>query len=166
MKLLRKPILSICGIACLTAAAAATAGQQPNANAARTFVAEFYGWYVPNAPASADALKDKLSDQLYLALKADEEAKAKADGEVTGLDYDPFLNSQDPCPRYEPGAVVPHGDAWRVEVFAVCDGARAARPSALAEVRSVGGRWAFVDVHDADGKHGLIETLKLLAKDR
>jgi hypothetical protein len=164
MKLFHRLLITICAVVLLAGSASATIAQQADANAARTFVAEFYGWYVPIAPSSAEALKDKLSDELYRALKADEEAKAKADGEVVGLDYDPFLNSQDPCQRYEAGSGVKHGDAWRVEVFAVCDGTRAARPSALAQVRAVNGRWMVVDVYDGDGKNGLLETLKLLMK--
>jgi hypothetical protein len=47
------------------------------------------------------AIKTKssvFSPQLALALKEDSAAQAKAEGEIVGLDFDPFLNSQDPWP--------------------------------------------------------------------
>jgi len=146
-----------------------------SAAGARAFVESFYRWYVPIAigdhkePADAIALRERprlFSSQLYRALKADNDAQAKAPGELVGLDSDPFLNSQDPCERFAIGRVERRHDAYRVEVFAVCSGKRLDRPSALADVRSVNGHWKFVDFFHDGGKDGLLATLKLLSEDR
>ena len=142
---------------------------------ARGFVASFYQWYVPAAganragPAYVVALKEKraaFSAELYRALKADRDAQARVAGEIVGLDSDPFLNSQDLCDGFEVGGVVRYRDTYRIQVFAVCEGKRADRPSALADVRAAGGHWEFVNFYDADGKNDLLATLKALAAER
>ena len=146
-----------------------------SSRAARAFVEAFYRWYVPVAsaehrgPADAIALKERraaFSSELYRALKADVDAQAKVAGEIVGLDSDPFLNSQDPCERFAIGTAVRRRDMYRVQFFAVCDGKRLDRPSALAEVRAADGHWEFVNFYDANGKNDLLATLKLLAADR
>jgi hypothetical protein len=40
---------------------------------------------------------------LLAALKEDVAAQAAAKGEIVGLDFDPFLNTQDPAESYEVG---------------------------------------------------------------
>jgi hypothetical protein len=146
-----------------------------SSQAARSFVEAFYRWYVPVAsvehkgPADAVALKERraaFSSDLYRALKADIDAQAKVVGEIVGLDSDPFLNSQDPCERFAIGTVVRRRDMYRVQFFAVCEGKRLDRPSALAEVRAANGHWEFVNFYDANGKNDLLATLNLLAADR
>jgi hypothetical protein len=75
------------------------------------FVQDFYDWYVPKAfgdhtgPAWDFALKYRkqaFSSELFRALQEDSDAQAKAT-DLVGLDFDPFLNSQDPCEQYEAG---------------------------------------------------------------
>lgn len=63
-----------------------------------------------------------FSPELFHALCEDSETSKKAKGEIVGLDFDPFLNSQDPHARYEVGNVVPAGDSYRVEVLGVSAG--------------------------------------------
>ena len=142
---------------------------------ARAFVESFYQWYVPAAganragPAYVVALKEKraaFSAELYRALRADRDAQARVAGEIVGLDSDPFLNNQDLCDSFEVGGVVRYRDTYRVQVFAVCEGTRADRPSALADVRTASGHWEFVNFYDADGKNDLLATLKALAAER
>jgi hypothetical protein len=68
----------------------------------QAFVQEFYNWYLPRfynsaqEPSSDDVLKIRpqaLSPKLLHMLQEDSEASAKAAGEIVGLDFDPFLNS-------------------------------------------------------------------------
>jgi hypothetical protein len=73
---------------------------------------EFYAWYVPIAndnrypgPAAGAVLKDRpqsLAPELATALREDVDAQAKGQ-DIVGLvgDFDPFLDSQDPCARYD-----------------------------------------------------------------
>jgi hypothetical protein len=81
---------------------------QPTPESVRGFVQGFYDWYVPKAldhkifRAWDLALKTKssvFSPELAQALREDSAAQDKAEkGELVGLDFDPFLNSQDPRP--------------------------------------------------------------------
>lgn len=156
-------------LACVTVVAAGLCStaraQQADAGAsaaARAVVAGFYEWYGTGTRGVAAALDEKraaFSEELHLALKADVDAKARANGEIVGLDYDPFLNSQDPCAQYAVGGVTPRSGAYSVDVFAVCDGAREERPSVIVDVRLVKGTWVIADVRDRDGS-SLLATLK------
>src|SRR5215212_4808372 len=86
-------------------------GREPMAeDSPRQFVQDFYSWYVPIAmkdhkvPAFVVAIKEKpslFSPQLLKALQNDADAQAKASGEIVGIDWDPFLNTQDPSRQFE-----------------------------------------------------------------
>jgi hypothetical protein len=132
--------------------------------AARTFVDDFYAWYTPiangsnGAPAWYTVLDQRprvLSDALLRALRRDRDEQAKAVGEIAGLDFDPFLASQDPCTRYVAGDSVQSGRTYRVSVFGVCGGKRHPQPDLVAEVARRDSSWVFVDFHypGADGGH-------------
>lgn len=143
-------------VACALLAASLCAPKANGANdeAVKGFVQEFYNWYVPEAlktqetPAWNVALKYKrgeFSPALFRALKADSDAQAKASGEIVGLDFDPFLNSQDPCDRYEVGTVIPQGAGYRVDIYGVCSGKRNEKPDVVAELARKDGSWAFTN---------------------
>lgn len=119
----------------------------------KRFVHDFYNWYVAQAlkndkqPAWSAALKDKrsaFSPALFLALKEDSDAQAKA-SEIVGLDFDPFLNTQDPCDRYEVGNVIPHAAGYRIEIYGVCSGKRNQKPDVVADLIRQDGSWAFTN---------------------
>jgi len=145
--------------------------------AARAFVQRFYAWYVPVALRAADnlqpawpvALKDRgpaFSRDLRKALTDDAEAQAKVKGYIVGLDFDPFLNTQDPCDSYEVGAVT-HGEGrYLVEIYAVCSGKRSKKPSVIAELARENGSWIFVNFHYPGNGPDLLRNLRLLRKDR
>jgi hypothetical protein len=59
-------------------------------------------------------------------------------------DFDPFLNAQDPCPRYAALAVVPRGTGWQVTVTAQCEGG-VATPAVPADVVREGTGWRFAN---------------------
>jgi|SRR6185312_3395891 len=124
-----------------------------------------------------DALKSErwpFSDTLVAALKADEEAQTKSPDEVTGLDFDPYLNAQDTCFPYTTRKVTAAGDEYRVEVFdSNCDTSHPEIPTVIAVVEKNGASWRFVnfiypgvpgkvDQPDSD----LLSVLKQLKQER
>src|SRR6267142_4096168 len=95
----------------------------------RTFVQDFYAWYVRKADAGGPeansdvALKLKpssFSPLLVEALKEDFAAQAQSPDDVVGLDFDPFLNAQDICEHYKLGKITRVGKEYRVEIYGTC----------------------------------------------
>lgn len=143
---------------------------------AQAFVQGFYDWYIPIAqknnsrPAFNVVLKDRayfLSPKLFLALEKDSEASAKST-DLVGLDFDPFLNSQDPGDpgdHYEVGEAVRKRDGYSVTVFPIASGTKGKSPIVLPEIQGRNGRWVFANFY-YPGTGDLLSTLKRLAKDR
>jgi len=165
----------------LLLAAAICASQAPvdnsgqTADSAKDFVQRFYDWYVPQArktqaePAWGAALKykrDAFSSALFQALKEDSEAQAKVSDDIVGLDFDPFLNTQDPCDRYEVGAVNPQERGYRVDIYGVCSGKRKARPDVVAQLARQGDSWAFTNFLYPSIHTDLLATLRTLREER
>lgn len=148
---------------------------QSNQKSCRDFVQGFYDWYVPVAlkhgrvrPADL-ALKYKgsaFSPELARALREDSEAQAKTKGELVGLDFDPFLNSQDPSERYVVGNVIPKGERYWVEVYSITLGKKSAKPEVAPELTLKDGQWVFVNFHygksESSEDDNLMSTLKSL----
>ncbi len=156
----------------LLAAAAPLAAQQPAGPAlpdsARHFVQVFYNWYAPD-PNYFRVLAERpsaLSPSLLAALRADSAATARSPGEIVGLDWDPFLNSQDPCPHYEARNVTPSRGTWRVQLFGTCRDPGDKDPDVVAELAWRNGRWQFVNFRDAGGGNDLVSALRALARGR
>ncbi|MHB8540507.1 MAG: hypothetical protein ACYDCD_06140 [Candidatus Acidiferrales bacterium] len=80
-------------------------------------------------------------------MKKDSDASKKANGEIVGLDFDPFLASQDPGKRYQVGRVTRDGDSYRVEVFGVRFGRKSEKVDVVPEVVRKKGHWLFVNFH-------------------
>jgi hypothetical protein len=140
----------------------------------RGFVQGFYDWYVPKSlnesagPAWNLAVKIKnsvFSPQLAQALREDSAAQAKAEGEIVGLDFDPFLNSQDPGRHYRVGKITQQGESYWVDVHSVSSGKMSVKPSVVAEVVQKNGQRHFVDFHYSNGHH-LLRVLKELKDSR
>lgn len=145
----------------------------------RDFVQAFYDWYVPVAlkhsrvrPADL-ALAHKgsaFSPELAQALREDSKAQAKVKGELVGLDFDPFLNSQDPGERYVVGNLTPKGDRYWVEIYSLTSGKKSAKPDVAPELMFKDGRWIFVNFHYGGSEHSkdenLLSTLKTLRANR
>ncbi len=140
----------------------------------QAFVQNFYNWYIPIAlnskkgPASDIALRTKavlFSKELAKALREDSQAQAKAHGEIVGIDWDPFLNSQDPENQYEAVKVTQIGDRYFVDVYGLNSGKRSEKPDVVAELRLDAGKWVFVNFHSVDG-HNLLASLKSLSESR
>lgn len=145
----------------------------------RNFVQGFYDWYVPKALKEGSghawdlALKNKgyvFSSEVSRLLKEDSEAQAKVAGEIVGLDFDPFLNSQDLGERYVVGDVTPKDDSYWAEVYAIRSGNKSEKPVAVPELVFKDGRWLFVNFHYGKSDHpereNLLSILKSLRKRR
>jgi hypothetical protein len=167
----------------------------PNANAkpsvndkenVRLFVQQFYDWYtvlyakdmsLQKNPTPSDliALKQKrqyFDVSLRNAILEDNRAQAKVTDEITGLDFDPFLNTQDTGFAYQTGNVKQVGNKFYVDIHS--DQAGKSRQAILksevaviAEVIKVDTYWIFTNFiyPSKDGKSDLITILKKLRKD-
>jgi hypothetical protein len=135
----------------------------------KKFVQEFYDWYVPmsahtRGDASDVALKKKSSvfdAELLKALKEDSAAQAKSPGDIVGIDWDPFLNSQSQIERCEIGNVTQKNGSYRVEVYDYLEGKKEKKPNIIAEVKQENGHWVFVNFWNPDGGNLLSELRKL-----
>jgi hypothetical protein len=140
----------------------------------RKFAQDFYRWYIPIAatnnkgPAFDIAIKQRpssFSPQLLQALRDDAEAQSKAVGEMVGLDFDPFLNSQDPSNHYVIGQINLKNDEYWVDIHTSKSEKAHAKTSVIAVVSQSGGHWFFTNFHFPNGGD-LLETLQILKHDR
>lgn len=171
---MKSAIFTICFLCFSASPGSLHATTKGGPDTVRGFVKQFYDWYVPKAvkhgpvPAWVLALDHKgavFSPLLARVLRDDSAAQAKSVDDIVGLDFDPFLNSQDPCPRYEVGRVSQKGQSYWVEIYSVCSGKRAAKPDVVAEVVRKNGDWQFVTFHYPGGQD-LLAVLKLLQESR
>ncbi|MGV3720944.1 MAG: hypothetical protein ACO1SX_08535 [Actinomycetota bacterium] len=147
--------------------------------ACRKAVQQFYDWYLPRlmrevrTPAMTQALNARphnFSAELRRRLAEDSAAAARSPDEIVGLDFDPFVNSQDPAPRYVARKTYRAGKGLWVEVHGVTDGRVNEDPDVMPELVLIGGRWAFVNFHyPAAGdqpRSNLLQVLKELRDSR
>jgi hypothetical protein len=132
------------------------------------FVEEFYKWYVPMAldsKISRDwevAVRERpsaFSSQLARLIKEDAEAQAKC-ADLVGLDFDPFLNFQDPAEHYEVGAITQTDQRYRAEIYRMESGKRGEKPDVIAEFSQQNGRWLFTNFYYPDNRTDLLTILK------
>jgi hypothetical protein len=142
----------------------------PVDSSAVVFVRSFYQTYAPRGAASGLAAVDSLlaeqpalfTPELLAALRRDAEARAAAKGEIDGLDWEPFLNSQDPCERYVVGDASRVASNVRVSVYAVCGGKRSNQSAVVAEVAPTGHSWAFANFIYGAPAGDLLKALRAL----
>jgi hypothetical protein len=155
-------------------ASSARADDASLAASGRDFVQKFYDAYVPQAlaensiPASQFAIEHlgaSFAPELLAALKDDAAAEAKSSDEIVGLDFDPFLNSQDPADSYEVGSATQQGSTYFVDVYAVMSGKRSQEPAVVAELVYEDGHWLFANFR-YPGNDDLLTVLKMLKADR
>jgi hypothetical protein len=142
-------------------------------DSARLFVQRFYDWYVPlahkeNKESSSDiAIKIMpalFDNKLLTALREDSAAQDKEPGYIVGLDFDPFLSSQDPSDRYVVGKINKKGDSYFVEMYGTRDGVKSDEPDVIAEIVHRGKTWIFVNFHYSSGD--LLSVLSSLKIER
>src|SRR2546426_779775 len=150
------------------------------------FVQAFYDWYIPpwltrNLESTAtlerwdksrDPLKFKaqlFSPELVRRLKEDYAAQAKVEGEIVGIDFNPYIGGNaGPLGRYVVGKLTRKGEGYRVKVYCIASGKKDKEPSVEAELVFKEDRWLFVNFRYAEGKEGddLMSILKLLREQR
>jgi hypothetical protein len=159
----------------LAAAAVPGNAQQKSASKAeqscRKYVQSFYDWYVPRIMKSADTydlvLNGKapsaFSPSLLRQLRADFAAAKANPNEVVGLDFDPFLNSQDPSETFKVTRVRAAGDKCTAEVHGITDGVN--NEEVHPKLMMVNGGWQFVNFR-YEQNSDLLSMLKSLKADR
>ena len=121
----------------------------------RKFVQDFYDWYLtktlagklpsPSSALAIDRKPEAFSAELFRYLKEDRNAQDKTPGEIVGLDFDPFLNSQDPSPRFEVVGITRKGATYWVDVYGTQSGKR--QEHVTPELAQQNGHWVFVNFH-------------------
>jgi len=133
----------------------APAGASQDSIAVTRFSQEFLDWYVPLTGSAKrvapwwqtlSRTPPVVGAGLARALRADSAARVQPVDSRQALDFEPFLNGQDPCERYVVTAVQPQGAVYRVSVTAVCSGRAQPRPASVLEVASTDGRWEIENV--------------------
>jgi hypothetical protein len=151
--------------------AAALPQAAPPAEAPDRFVQRFYDLYTPMSASGwarairSQALWDFLDPGLARMLKADADAQANSPNDIVGLDFDPFLSSQDPWHKYEAGKTTKAGTGYTVRVHGVVKGKRRPAPSLVVDVAPRDGHWVIRDFHYPDGDD-LVTDLRQAQKDR
>ncbi|MCC2671566.1 MAG: hypothetical protein K0Q72_4037 [Armatimonadetes bacterium] len=104
-----------------------------------------------------------FSATLRQGLAEDLAAAKKSPDEIVSLDFEPFVNSQDPASRYVARKVTRSGQSYRVAVHAVVDGKVSETPDVVPELVIWRGHWTFVNFHypGSEGEAGT-NLLKLL----
>jgi hypothetical protein len=143
---------------------------------ARQFVQVFYDWYVDRALRGDSSLnswdravaerRSFFDDCIAAGLSIDSDARAKVDDRIVGLEFDPFLNSQDPADHYEARRVSHAGRHYFVEVVSVGANARSGtKPDVVVELRRTDTHWKFIDFyfpgHDGIPDQDLLGLLSL-----
>lgn len=138
---------------------AQTKGPHYVGNSPRAFVQGFYAWYVPRAlnddttegwNATLKLIHSNISPQLAELLEEDSAAQAKCN-ELVGLDFDPFLYTQDPAEHYEVGRITQVGEHYRAEIHRIQSGRPNEKPDVIAEFMHRDGHWSFVNFHYPGG---------------
>jgi hypothetical protein len=134
--------------------------QQNRDKSCREFVETFYAWYVAKAlshgpvPAWDLALRYRpyvFSSKLLQELSEDSDAQKKAPGDLVGLDFDPFLATQDfPAERYVAERITVKDGRYWVEVHGVRRGKESESPDVTPELIFKNGRYIFVNFHYQD----------------
>ncbi len=152
--------------------------QAQESTSCRQFAQGFYSWYVSiiheqlNGPAFDVVLRERsyvLSPGLLRALKTDSEAQRHAQGEIVGIDFDPFVGGQDPADRYDLRNVTIKGGKCFIEVWRASPNDKSAKsidPDAIVQLSNKTGHWSIEDIQYPEVKADLMEVLATLEKER
>src|ERR1700730_1157258 len=133
---------------------------------AHEFVQKFYNWYVPfSAHSKTLACKEvlKAHPEYFSRALAPMLKKNIADMERTGglgLDFDPFLNSQDPPSKYVVGPADGTDEGYAMKVYSVRDGRRASKPDVIAVVENQHNSWVLTNFHYPEQGTSLRQLLR------
>lgn len=161
------PVTRICGLVAIVVAIGSLAQQDgPHfaSNSPEDFVRGFYAWYAPHAlhdhewDKTLQLIHSDLSPQLARLLQEDSVAQSKCE-DVVGLDFDPFLNTQDPAEHYAVNEIVQIKTAYQAKIYRLEDGKQAEKPDVIAEFAQKNGRWLFTNFY-YPGADDLLTLLK------
>ncbi len=165
----RNLVIICCTLSGLISSAYPVKVEQETIKSVRQFVQGFYDWYVPKALSSSPGLPwvealqarpSNFSTEIASLLRKEMRGQAHTPGEISGLDFDPFLSTQDPDDHYSIGGIVKRGQSYWVSVYGTST-KRSQPPTLVAEVSHVNGRWQFTNFRYANGKD-LISLLKVI----
>jgi len=154
--------------------ATAQTSSEPVLDSCQTFAQQFYDRYVPltqkqlKTPAWNLALRRKpavFSTQLFQALSADSAAQSKARGTIVGIDFDPFLGTQDPADRYQTRTPQWESGRCSVEVWpdSRTDAAeKSDKPTVVVELSRESQSWRFLNFLYPPVKTDLLKVLQQL----
>lgn len=163
---------SLCIVLSLAMPAGLRASSSLPEDSVRQRVQSFYDWYTAKAngsrgvPAWVHATRQRrgwFSPQLSRALAADAAAQARTKGDVTGLDFDPFLNTQDPEEHYEAHSARCEAGVCSVPVFPRGD--TTGHAAVTAEMTQRAGQWRFTNFRYPEGRD-LLQVLRALETER
>ena len=100
-----------------------------------------------------------FSPELTKLLRGDAVAQAECK-ELVGLDFDPFLYTQDPAQAYVIGKITHTGPDYRAEIYSVDHGVQSKEPGLIAEFTQEKGRWSFTNFYYLSRKGDLLTVLK------
>jgi hypothetical protein len=168
-------LLMILAVTLATSAGSASAAALSPGDATH-FVQDFYSWYAgplqkslnprSTTPSDIVAIGQRpmaFSPALAQALK-DNDRASRGNEDLTGvLDFDPFLNSQDPGKRYTAYRAVCDAASCKVSV---ADIDNKTRPAVIAQVARSGNHYVFVNfLYPGPGGGSLQATLRALAQE-
>jgi hypothetical protein len=135
-----------------------------SSDAVRDFVQKFYNQYLDttfSATAPSLHVDEFVEADLMRALRED---AASFDTRET-LSFDPFLDSNDACPRYDVVDVRRDGQTYKVTVHPVCADPRWQTQRPIVDVRAENDRWKISNMtYDHDGLGDLKSLLCKWAK--
>ena len=140
----------------------------------RQYVQRFYNWYsrqTGDPSEKALVCKDySFSPDLAAKLREDRAASAKNPNEVVGLDFDPFVNSQEQAQRFEVGKISQKNGSYLADVYGYWDGKKSSKPDVVPELVLKSGGWQFVNFHyqasNDPTQENLLSVLKALSDGR
>jgi len=137
------------------------------ADSAAQFAQAFYDWYASGGARFEVTVRDSamfFGPELLNGLQEDLAAQAKNPGDIVGLDWDPFVASQDPCAAYRVGQ--PRIEGSHVLVPVSCSDASAGVPAVVAEVARAAPSWVFVNFRHGSDTGSVLTDLAELRRGR
>lgn len=149
----------------------------------RRFTQRFYDWYATKVfqsdqawaknphpkegPIEVDVLavttkSNLFSPEIRRALLEDRRAQEKEPEYIVGIEFDPFLNGQDPARWYYARQVQHRGKAWLVSVWSDY-GKQSHKPDVIAQVERGNRGWTFTNfIYPEPPKTDLLTELRRL----
>jgi hypothetical protein len=161
---IRRTVLFGSALLALSSALVIAATETPIA-----FVQRFYDSYlrqnVPDWGRTVRTRRQLFAPALADALQEDSTAQAKATGDVVGIDFDPFLGSQDPGNRFVARGAFPIPTGYRVQVYDIESGSRG-KPMVLVDIAPKDGSWIITDFRYPQTSSELLSILRSLRQSR